>query len=133
MLDVAALREGRLEYVVPLRPFPSNLVWDIAYTPTARSSSPPGNGVVELWDATTLERQGSLAAGTRDDIATARPIDGHTVVIAHPRGQVLTWDTRPQHLLDMACRVAGRNLTQDEWDRLSMEHRTFEPACPDPD
>lgn len=130
VLDVPALREGRIDHLVDARPFPSNLVWDMTYTADGDQLITTGNGVVELWDAQTLERLGSLAAGTRDDVASARPMpDGHTVVIAHPQGQVLTWDTRRQHLLDVACRLAGRNLTSAEWS-LYVERQAFQPVCP---
>lgn len=130
VLDVAALRDGRLEYRVPLRTFPGNHAWDLAYSADGSQLISMGGGVVELWDARTLEHEGSLGVGGEDDIATVRPLaDGHTLLVTHPRGMVLRWDTRPQHLLDVACRLAGRNLTQEEWDQY-VEHQAYEPTCP---
>lgn len=131
VVDVAALREGRLEYLVPVRTFPSNDVWEMTYSADGTQIVTSGSGAVELWDARTLEHLGSLSAGSQDDIATARPMpDGHTLLLAHPQGQVLTWDTRPHHLLDVACRLAGRSLTRAEWNQY-LEHRAYQTTCPD--
>lgn len=131
VLDVGALRAGRVEYRVPVRPFTSNHVWEMTYTADGAQVVTTGNGVVDLWDAATLQHVRSLNTGGRDDVAMARPLaDGHTLVIAHPQGQVLRWDTRPQHLLDVACRLAGRNLTAAEWGE-HVGDRPYERTCPD--
>jgi WD40 repeat protein len=129
VLDVAALREGRLEYLHKASHFPSNHVWEMTYSADGSQIITTGNGVVDLWDAETLAPLGSLTAGSRDDVATARPMEGHTVLIAQPRGKVLTWDNREQHVIDLACRLAGRNLTQSEWNSY-LPNRTYQPACP---
>lgn len=130
VVDVAALREGRLEYLVDERPFPRNNVWEMTYTSDGSQLITTGNGVVDLWDAQTLDQLGSLAAGSQDDVATARPLGGHTLLIAEPRGKVLTWDTRKQHPIDLACRLAGRNLTPEEWE-VFVENREYELTCPE--
>ena len=44
-------------------------------------------------------------------------------------GRVLTWDTRPQHAIDFACRIAGRDLTADEWRTFVGTGPQFE-VCP---
>lgn len=131
VIDVAALREGRLEYAMDLRRFPSNHVWEMTYTADGSQIITTGNGAVDLWEARTLQLLGSLSAGSPDDVAIARPLgDEHTLVVAQPRGKVLMWDTRPQHVIDVACRLAGRNLDQDEW-ALYLKDREYEPACPE--
>ena len=112
-----------------MRRVPSNHVWEMTYSADGSRIVTTGNGVVDLWDARTLDQLGSLTAGSPDDVATARPLDEHTFVIAQPQGKVLTWDSRPQHAIDIACRLAGRNLTQEEWDG-HVPNRTYEPACP---
>lgn len=30
-------------------------------------------------------------------------------------GHVHKWDTRPEHAIEFGCRIAGRDLTADEW------------------
>lgn len=53
-------------------------------------------------------------------------------MITHPAGHVVTWDLRPQHLLDVACEFAGRNLTEDEWCSL-VGTRDYLETCPNVD
>jgi hypothetical protein len=51
------------------------------------------------------------------------------VAILDGSGRVLTWDTRPQHAIDFACRIAGRDLTADEWRTFVGTGPQFE-VCP---
>ena len=90
-----------------------------------------GPGTIDLWDARTLGRLGTLTVGAADQTPAASPLpDGHTLLITHPAGQVVTWDLRPQHLVDVACDLAGRNLTKAEWSSL-VGTRTYRETCPD--
>jgi WD40 repeat protein len=71
-----------------------------------------------------------VVSGTRlgDPIQTAAPFivpgflhpDGRTVAITAREGVAL-WDVEPAHLLEAACRTAGRNLTRGEWATY-LEH-----------
>ena len=89
-----------------------------------------GPGTIDLWDAHDLGHLGTLQVGAADQTPDARALpDGHTLLIAHPSGQVMTWDLRPQHLLDVACHLAGRNFTRGEWRSL-VGTRTYRPTCP---
>ena len=42
-------------------------------------------------------------------------LDGHTAIVAYRDGTVIAYDTDPQAWVAHACRVAGRDLTSDEW------------------
>ena len=67
-----------------------------------------GPGAVDLWDASTLRHLGGLRVGAADQSNAAQPLpDGRTLLIAHPRGAVATWDLRSSHLIDVACRLAA--------------------------
>ena len=130
--DTASLRSGRLEYVRAPVTFPGNPFWDVSYSGDGTQLVTTGSGAVELWDAESLEHVATLTAGSQDDIASARAMaDGHTILLAHPRGQVLRWDIRPEKVLDFACALAGRNLSADEWDRY-VGQGSYRPTCPDP-
>jgi hypothetical protein len=48
-------------------------------------------------------RTGQFRPGTTD------------VTILDGAGNVFTWDTRPEYAVEFACRIAGRDLTADEW------------------
>jgi hypothetical protein len=46
------------------------------------------------------------------------PNEGSTFSIVLASGAIFTWDVRPQHVLEVACKTAGRNLTRAEWSEL---------------
>jgi hypothetical protein len=74
---------------------------------------------------------GNLKAGVQEDVANVQPLpDGHTLMIGRPNGPVLTWDLRPGKLVELACSLAGRNLTREEW-REFVGDRPFRRTCPD--
>jgi hypothetical protein len=51
-----------------------------------------------------------------DTIAAGQFRPGTTdVTVLDGSGRVLTWDTQPERALEFACRMAGRDLTADEW------------------
>ena len=65
--------------------------------------------------------------------------DGHTVLVTTATGgdAVYTLDTRPEHWIQHACAIAGRNLTLDEWsdafnDRPYRVRRAHQGAANDP-
>ena len=51
------------------------------------------------------------------------------VTILDGSGRILTWDTRPEHAIEFACRLAGRDLTADEW-RTYVGTRPQFDVCP---
>jgi WD40 repeat protein len=85
-----------------------------------------------LWDGRTGEL---LARVVTTQIGTEATFTGDrdTVLIAPLwGGSVFEWDTRPDHAVEFACRVAGRDFTEAEW----AEHfgdRPYQPICPQPD
>jgi hypothetical protein len=40
--------------------------------------------------------------------------DGLEIALSMPEG-VVVWDIDPEHQFEFACRIAGRDLTDDEW------------------
>jgi hypothetical protein len=43
---------------------------------------------------------------------------GNQLVILYFDGTGLVWDVNPDHWKQRACSVAGRSLTQEEWEEL---------------
>ncbi len=41
-------------------------------------------------------------------------------------------DTRPEHWIEVACAIAGRNLTEDEWSD-AFDDRPYRETCPPQD
>jgi hypothetical protein len=57
--------------------------------------------------------------------------DSRTVILAshEPTSRVYGWDTGLDHWIEFACGVAGRNLTEDEWQR-AFDDRPYGETCP---
>jgi hypothetical protein len=55
--------------------------------------------------------------------------DGRAVAVTVPTG-VAIWDLDPDHLGDAACQLAGRNLTECEWNTYLGDLGPYRPTCP---
>jgi WD40 repeat protein/DNA-binding SARP family transcriptional activator len=76
-------------------------------------------GRAVLWDGATGERLATVQPGGPEfETGVVFLPDGHTVQIAASNGQMFRWDTDPVSWVTYACRVAGRNLSADEWRDL---------------
>jgi hypothetical protein len=74
-----------------------------------------GDDTVLLHDTATGIRLAEPFLATSPDYVAGylRP-DGLEVAISDAAG-VMTWDLDPKHQFEAACRIAGRDLTADEW------------------
>jgi hypothetical protein len=45
-------------------------------------------------------------------------------------GTLLRWRLRREDLVDLACRLAGRNLTREEWSQY-LGGEPYRKTCPD--
>ena len=71
---------------------------------------------------------GSIATPNQQLVTADFLPDGHTVAIAAYDDGVYHWDTRLEHAIETACRMAGRDLTEAEW-RESFGDRPFQKTC----
>ncbi|HUS42344.1 MAG TPA: BTAD domain-containing putative transcriptional regulator [Ilumatobacteraceae bacterium] len=84
---------------------------------------------VSLFDVDTRQRIG-------DPIATLSPLsspgflrpDGKELAV-NQRGAVVLWNIDPQYLAGAACRLAGRNLTELEWNTLLGDIGPYRATC----
>ncbi|WP_168218487.1 BTAD domain-containing putative transcriptional regulator [Nocardioides eburneiflavus] len=106
-------------------------------------------GGVTLWDAATLERLGTVYPPHRGAPVSDVPAspcngggqdtcagsgaefigDSHDVVIASYDGSIYRWDTDVDRALDFACQMAGRDLTEAEWEQY-LPAQPYESVCP---
>ena len=131
VLDVAALREGRLEYLSPTQPLPEQprLGDDLQRRRLAdHHDGQRGGRAVGRADARPAGQPHRREPGRRRDGAPAG--DGHTVLIAQPRGKVLTWDTRPQHVIDIGLPARRSQPHPGEWTQYVEDHE-YERTCPE--
>jgi hypothetical protein len=43
---------------------------------------------------------------------------------------IVVWDLDPDHWVEAACDLAGRNLTQAEWDQHIGDLAPYRTTCP---
>ena len=101
----------------------------VAYAPGSdRILTAAADGSVTLWDA---DPQRILDQVRIPDhyFSVAQFAPHGQIVIASSDGSVYHWDTDPDHALAFACRAAGRDLTQAEWDQY-VGSSPYEPTCP---
>jgi hypothetical protein len=63
-----------------------------------------------------------------DSIVALAP-DGRLIASYEDDGHGYAWDLSLSSLEQHACSVAGRTLTQLEWDQY-LPGRPYQPACP---
>ncbi|MDQ1467800.1 MAG: hypothetical protein QOH10_2215, partial [Actinomycetota bacterium] len=96
-----------------------------------------GLSETRLWDPDTSRPLGGPLVGGRvpytrrtaviEDFLRSRPSfsrDGRQLATVGYDGASMLWDVVPEHWLDAACKVAGRDLTEAEWRQyLPGRHR----------
>ncbi len=55
--------------------------------------------------------------------------DGMELAVDTEQG-IVVWDLDPDHWVDAACDVAGRNLTHTEWDQYIGDLAPYRATCP---
>jgi WD40 repeat protein/DNA-binding SARP family transcriptional activator len=127
-------------------------LWDIA---TGEPLGPPLTGLNGLADTVDMSPDGSTVLGAdesgnvllwdvRTDTTIGDPLpgpgpkdnwlaayftpDGRRVFVVSETGSAWVWDVDPSDWETRACRVAGRSLTQQEWQKL-LPDRPYHATC----
>jgi WD40 repeat protein len=90
-----------------------------------------GDRSVALYDVASGIRIGTpltTSAGNPPD-PIALSTDGTSLAVPSSDG-VQIWDLEPDHWADAACRLAGRNLTREEWDTNIGDLAPYRATCP---
>ncbi|MBF4765691.1 winged helix-turn-helix domain-containing protein [Nocardioides islandensis] len=86
-------------------------------------------GFIRLWDPDTAVVENTVQE-PHESFASAQIRPGTSEVWFYGSGtQAYVWDTRLDRSIDYACRMAGRDLTADEWTTY-LGDREHEQACP---
>ena len=89
------------------------------------------DGSIILWDADT-GAQGEKLPGPPTGVgrwaACSSPTGTRCWITSSSDWAIYTWDTRPEHWIDVACAIAGRNLTETEWTETFPIARTARHA-----
>jgi WD40 repeat protein/DNA-binding SARP family transcriptional activator len=89
------------------------------------------SGHVLLWDVPTGTSLGDPLPGPGPDdnwLAAYFTPDGRDVFVVSETGSAWVWDVDPSDWGTRACRVAGRSLTQQEWQKL-LPDRPYHATC----
>jgi WD40 repeat protein len=88
------------------------------------------DGTVRLWDVEKKEFAGVIWDGTGAIPGNALTYDEATDSLwVFSAGNLLRLPLDPQRWLERACKLAGRDLTQDEWDRYVPGDNSLRSSC----
>jgi WD40 repeat protein len=92
-----------------------------------------GDGLISLFDVETGIRLGQAFTTTPDDLLNASlSLDGRTMTYGGGmRAPIRVVDLDPASWSAAACRIAGRNLTRDEWATHLGDLAAYRATCPE--
>jgi DNA-binding SARP family transcriptional activator/WD40 repeat protein len=96
---------------------------------TVLGADESGNAL--LWDVATGTAIGDPLPGPGSDdhwLAAYFTPDGHRVFVVSETGSGWVWNVDPSDWETMACRIAGRSLTAQEWQEF-LPDRPYEATC----
>lgn len=87
------------------------------------------DATLRLYDIPSRTQLGDdIPVGISDGGAALRP-DGLEAAVMTDQG-IVVWDLDPEHWIDAACGIAGRNMTRAEWDQYVGDLASYRPTCP---
>ncbi len=93
-----------------------------------------GDRSVSLYDVATGVRLGLPISTPADDDISAVTMSADGSVMAVSGGienGYQIWDLELEHWVEAACRIAGRNLTRQEWNTNIGDLAEFHTTCPE--
>ena len=90
----------------------------------------PENGIgrLQIWDPGTRRSVGEPLRFPAAATGLDADRDGGLVVHGSDAGFAVVWELDPTRWSELACGIAGRSLTPEEWDRY-LPGRAYDPAC----
>ena len=114
---------------VTTSPLVHNAVESETFAPDVATFITTGrDGAIYLWDTATQHQLGSIAPLGPIRVR-AQFLADDRVMLVYGTGEILEWDPRPDAWEAYACKVAGRNLSQAEWDDL-FPGQAYRVTCP---
>ena len=108
-------------------------IWSVHFDPTGTVLlTAATDALARLWSVPRLEKIGTGFPGDSSTVGSAGFAgtgDSTLAVLVYAQGHALAYHASPAWWEQQACSVAGRNLTQTEWD-LYLTGRPYEETCP---
>lgn len=86
---------------------------------------------IELWSIEEGKRIGVIEGAHRGTIVKMQPIGSDRFISASLDGEMIIWNFSREHLGDVACSIANREFTEDEWNEFVGTTIVKKPICPD--
>ena len=101
----------------------------LAFSPDGSLIATGADGAVVLWDVATHQPIGRPFVGMGDEVESLafRPNGGALATLGDQR--LVVWDVNEASWREAACRIANRNLTQDEWKRVFGSAAAYHETC----
>jgi len=105
----------------------------ILYSRDGSSLAAVDDGNVQLWDASSDQAIGEPLAHMNPATVLSLSPDGRQLA-ANDGASTHVWDVDVGSWLERICRIANRNLTQDEWTQFvgGSVLTPYQPTCPPP-
>jgi len=87
------------------------------------------DGDIRLWDVDTHELLGTFQTQQQEVNSVVFSPDGGTLASVEHDDSITFWKVAPDSWIKEACRVANRNLTQQEWTTY-IGSRPYRKTCP---
>jgi hypothetical protein len=102
----------------------------VTYSPDGtRALTSSGDASDALWDGVTGELLALVATPERFTVAGFGADSQTVLTVGEFGGPVFRWDSRLERAVQFACRVAGRDFTDEEWSD-HFGDRPDRPTCP---
>ena len=136
---IASTDDGQVFEVDPITlepiglPFPATngTISGLALDETGRILMVSGNDeMVRFYDVASRTQLGDpIDTDVWGGVGTALRRDGQQAAMITSQG-IVVWDLDPDHWVEAACQLAGRNLTVAEWDQYIGDLARYGTTCP---